>query len=1025
MKKHFLLIAACAVALALAPASALAEGLSLAVESGVSVTAGQTATVDVVVSGVPEAGIAGMQFSLSAPKGSGILITDLVAGEAITDGVFVGTEGGSSTTAIAALAGSGVSVAEDGVACTATVSIPAETDGGTYGLSLLLTEIYGEDLIDYACEVINGSVVVAPVAARIGETLYASLDEAILAAEAADEAEPVLIELLHDATFTGAQTTRSLTLDLGGHVMIASAAWTITSGEVIIQNGTVQTSVTDVFDVSNAGTVLTLGEKLTVASTSSVVYVQESAELRIAGAAVSTTGTYIPLYADGGSSILMTAGSVTASSTAAISADSATVNISGGTVSGASPAALSVYGSASAAFVSGESTTISGTGALLAADGASASVSGGTLNGFVSAGWQGREGSVSLAGCTVNGDVRSSAGVVLISAGTVNGTLAVSIDFGGYISITGGAFADDSGNTVATLPENHVLAQTSDEDEYYRLAHGCMVTFDVNGGEGTFEPQALLSGRKAVRPAEDPTSEGLVFAGWFLGKELYDFTQPVEEDLVLVAIWHHGAVSPEAQTGLVYTGEALIGVEAGEGFTLEGETAVDAGTHVATATLADGYSWMDGSSEPLAIEYVIEPRDASEAVVADIAAQPFDPDGVEPALAVMLDEVLLVCGTDYTVEFTDNAALGEASFAITFTGNYTGAANGTFEIVPRDASAAKASAPLQTYTGEPIEPSMTVRLDGITLVEGVDFAVSGYENNVQVGTATCTVTFMGNYTGTITGTFAIGGAVELDVSGMENLGGSVYVNGNAFPLTVDAETGIGIAQVSTSAPTLLVAYSWNAVDGDIQAQYPTHMYVWELTVDEETQAISASRLPLLDDLMQYAGTSIRLTSSTAVRIITTVPTALKSALAGSGLDFLGSTWTLSEYGTTVAFEGKLDGVSLTLETEWGHGRAYSKERNLDAVFSTGDGVIRFTNALYPFTMDQVGDILSIRAYMTLVNEEGDTITLYGGTIHRSIGYVAYLNRNRIDPGTYPDAYAKVWEIIHAAYGDIYDEDYQG
>jgi hypothetical protein len=60
----------------------------------------------------------------------------------------------------------------------------------------------------------------------------------------------------------------------------------------------------------------------------------------------------------------------------------------------------------------------------------------------------------------------------------------------------------------------------------------------------------------------------------------------------------------------------------------------------------------------------------------------------------------------------------------------------------------------QTYTGEAIEPDVTVTYDGTTLTEGTDYTVS-YADNTDVGTATVTVTGTGDYTGTATATFEI------------------------------------------------------------------------------------------------------------------------------------------------------------------------------------------------------------------------------------------------------------------------------
>lgn len=58
------------------------------------------------------------------------------------------------------------------------------------------------------------------------------------------------------------------------------------------------------------------------------------------------------------------------------------------------------------------------------------------------------------------------------------------------------------------------------------------------------------------------------------------------------------------------------------------------------------------------------------------------------------------------------------------------------------------------YRGEAVEPGVTVELDGQTLTDGTDYYVS-YTDNINKGTATVTVTFMGNYKGMVTETFEI------------------------------------------------------------------------------------------------------------------------------------------------------------------------------------------------------------------------------------------------------------------------------
>lgn len=60
----------------------------------------------------------------------------------------------------------------------------------------------------------------------------------------------------------------------------------------------------------------------------------------------------------------------------------------------------------------------------------------------------------------------------------------------------------------------------------------------------------------------------------------------------------------------------------------------------------------------------------------------------------------------------------------------------------------------QTYTGIELTPAVTVTLDGKTLTEGADYTLE-FEDNVDPGKGTVTVTAAGDYEGTATATFTI------------------------------------------------------------------------------------------------------------------------------------------------------------------------------------------------------------------------------------------------------------------------------
>ena len=83
------------------------------------------------------------------------------------------------------------------------------------------------------------------------------------------------------------------------------------------------------------------------------------------------------------------------------------------------------------------------------------------------------------------------------------------------------------------------------------------------------------------------------------------------------------------------------------------------------------------------------------------------------------------------------------------------ASRAMFTIVTKNISAVTVS-PIadQPYTGSAITPELTVT-DGLKVLrEGTDYTVT-YANNVNEGTATATITGIGNYSGTATTKFQI------------------------------------------------------------------------------------------------------------------------------------------------------------------------------------------------------------------------------------------------------------------------------
>lgn len=69
------------------------------------------------------------------------------------------------------------------------------------------------------------------------------------------------------------------------------------------------------------------------------------------------------------------------------------------------------------------------------------------------------------------------------------------------------------------------------------------VSFATDGGT-TYANQVLESGQVVSKP-EDPVKDGFIFRGWQVNGVDYDFNQPVNMDLIIVAVWEAEEEEPE------------------------------------------------------------------------------------------------------------------------------------------------------------------------------------------------------------------------------------------------------------------------------------------------------------------------------------------------------------------------------------------------------------------------------------------------------------------------------------------------
>lgn len=260
-----------------------------------------------------------------------------------------------------------------------------------------------------------------------------------------------------------------------------------------------------------------------------------------------------------------------------------------------------------------------------------------------------------------------------------------------------------------------------------------------------------------------------------------------------------------------------------------------------------------------------------------------------------------------------------------------------------------------------------------------------------------------------------GNILDLRNSGLETAS-TVWINGVAYPVQKD-DAGAPYVEIPDNAPPVLVTYSYNNSSDDRHTQYPTGMQAYR--IHQTPTGSTVERLPALDNLLQYSGSSIRITGNKGIRMITSVNQDTRNALTGNGL----AGFKLLEYGTLLAQTSKLGDNPLVLGGgEYVKSNYAYKKGVADPVFKYTNGLIQYTNVLIGFTDEQCKEDIAMRPYMKLQDENGEEFVIYGGIVYRSIGYIAYQNRNAFQPRS--AAYEYVWSIIHNVYGNQYDSEYK-
>ena len=233
---------------------------------------------------------------------------------------------------------------------------------------------------------------------------------------------------------------------------------------------------------------------------------------------------------------------------------------------------------------------------------------------------------------------------------------------------------------------------------------------------------------------------------------------------------------------------------------IENEKHVLKATGVGTATVTITYDSAEYHAEEI---FTITVQPKAVTVKADDKSRAFGE--ANPELTWSLQDGFSLVGQD-TLNLTISTAANETSvpdsYPITLTEveganpNYTVTTlNGTLTVTQKtlsDGDVTISAIPDQTYTGQAIQPEVTV--NGYS---ADDYDVT-YADNIRVGTATATVHFKGNYTGTASKTFRIT-PKTLTVSSV-TASNKVYDGTTTATITASLQGVAGSDSVQLTAP---------------------------------------------------------------------------------------------------------------------------------------------------------------------------------------------------------------------------------
>ena len=350
----------------------------------------------------------------------------------------------------------------------------------------------------------------------------------------------------------------------------------------------------------------------------------------------------------------------------------------------------------------------------------------------------------------------------------------------------------NNANLVGDAVTSISSSETGDKEYWAKYKQSHTVTFELDGGmieKGNIDH--YIEGEVTPLPAV-VRKGGASFEGWyttadFSGDRYVAIPATATEDITFYAKWGEAKTSfylmqpmqgPEP-VSILYEGENIVWLdETTERYMIfNNEFKFWGSDNTITVPYVGGeYAFSDNSGSNFRVHQsgfyvftltargdenwfvsVLKLKSMLNCDVASIPTQVYTGSAIEPAVTVKDGETTLNPDEVYEVTYSNNVNAGTATVTITGKGDYSGETAATFTIIPKavtnDGITIAAIAD-QTYTGSAIEPAVTVKDGETTLALGTDYTI-GYSANVNVGTATATITGKGNYSGSREATFTI------------------------------------------------------------------------------------------------------------------------------------------------------------------------------------------------------------------------------------------------------------------------------